>query len=89
MIFDNLYVKLCVDKINERGTRTMKKNQIIVLSVILSVIAATVATVLLLKHLSKKKKNAIAAADLAFETDFDDFDDFEDLDDLDEEEVVA
>ncbi len=48
----------------------MKKNQIIILvSVLLSVAAAVTATVLILKHVAKKRA-AIAPADLSFETDF-------------------
>lgn len=47
----------------------MKKNHIIILiSVILSVAAAVTAAVLVIKHM--KKKEAIAPADLSFETDF-------------------
>ncbi len=67
----------------------MKKNHIVILSVVLSVLAAVGATILFLKHLTKKKsKDSIAPADLAFETDFEDFDDFEDLEDEDEEAVA-
>ena len=48
----------------------MKKNQIIILvSVILSVAAAVTATILILKHIQKKKA-AITPANLAFENDF-------------------
>ncbi len=48
----------------------MKKNQIIILvSVLLSVAAAVTATILVLKHIAKKKAS-IAPANLAFETDF-------------------
>lgn len=48
----------------------MKKNQIIILvSVLLSVAAAVTATILVLKHIAKKKA-AIAPTNLAFETDF-------------------
>lgn len=48
----------------------MKKSHIIILvSVLLSVTAAVTATVLLLKHVAKKRA-AIAPADLAFENDF-------------------
>ncbi len=48
----------------------MKKNRIIVLvSVLLSVTAAVTATILVLKHIAKKKA-AIAPANLAFENDF-------------------
>ena len=48
----------------------MKKNQIIILiSVILSVAAAVTATLLVLKHLAKKRAE-IAPANLAFENDF-------------------
>ena len=47
----------------------MKKSHIIILvSVLLSVAAAVTAAVLVLKHL--KKKDAIAPANLSFETDF-------------------
>lgn len=52
--------------------RIMKKNQIIILvSVLLSVAAAVTATILVLKHIAKKKA-AIAPANLAFENDFTD-----------------
>ncbi|MBQ8894880.1 MAG: hypothetical protein IJ043_10800 [Clostridia bacterium] len=48
----------------------MKKSHIIILvSVLLSVAAAVTATILILKHVSKKKA-AIAPANLAFENDF-------------------
>lgn len=48
----------------------MKKNHVIILvSVLLSVAAAVTATILVLKHIAKKKA-AIAPADLAFENDF-------------------
>lgn len=48
----------------------MKKSQIIILvSVVLSVAAAVTATLLILRHL-KKKRAEIAPASLAFETDF-------------------
>ncbi len=47
----------------------MKKSHIIILvSILLSVAAAVTAAVLVLKHL--KKKDAIAPANLSFETDF-------------------
>lgn len=56
----------------------MKKSHIIILvSVLLSVAAAVTATVLILKHIAKKRA-AITPADLAFENDF-----------LDEEEELA
>ena len=52
----------------------MKKSQIIILvSVLLSVAAAVTATMLLLKHFSRKKA-LIAPADLTFENDFSDED---------------
>lgn len=48
----------------------MKKSHIIILvSVLLSVAAAVTATILVLKHIAKKKA-AIAPANLAFENDF-------------------
>lgn len=48
----------------------MKKNQIIILvSVLLSVAAAVTATILILKHIAKKRAE-IAPANLAFENDF-------------------
>ncbi len=48
----------------------MKKNQIIIwVSIILSVAAAVTATILVLRHIAKKKA-AIAPANLAFENDF-------------------
>jgi hypothetical protein len=48
----------------------MKKNQIIVLvSVLLSVAAAVTATILILKHIAKKRAE-IAPTNLAFENDF-------------------
>ena len=48
----------------------MKKNQIIVLiSVILGIAAIAAATILIIKHI-KKKKAEIAPANLSFETDF-------------------
>lgn len=53
----------------------MKKNHIIILvSVLLSVAAAVTATILVLKHVAKKRA-AIAPADLAFENDFSDDED--------------
>ena len=68
-----IFVRFCV-KINtevKKGVfRSMKKNQIIILvSVILSVAAAVTATILVLKHIAKKKA-AIEPAELAFENDF-------------------
>lgn len=69
MIFSHCYVKL--KKIVERkGFSTMKKSHIVILvSVLLSVAAAVTATILVLKHVAKKRA-VIAPADLAFENDF-------------------
>ena len=48
----------------------MKKNQIVILvSVLLGIAAAVTATILVLKHIAKKKAS-IAPANLAFENDF-------------------
>ena len=59
-------------KRNERGYKSMTKNQIIVLvSVIVGVLAAAATTLLVLKLIAKKKAAAIAPTELAFENDFD------------------
>lgn len=47
----------------------MKKNHVIILSVILGVLAAVAATALIIRHL-RKKAASIAPANLSFETDF-------------------